>query len=173
MASCAGHSISRASQAVSKKTRLIVVTNPNNPSGGVLNQREMDEIVRVARKANAWLLADEIYRGAEVSGPLTPTFWGRYDKLLVTSGLSKAFGAPGLRIGWIAGPPKAMAKLCTYHDYTTLTPTMLVDRLARIMMRPARREKFWNAPARSFAATCRSWKLGSIRTTISSPTSRP
>ncbi len=128
-------------KAVSKKTRLIVVTNPNNPTGAVLNEQEMEEVLDVARKANAWLLVDEIYRGAEVSGPLTPTFWGRYDKLLITSGLSKAFGAPGLRIGWIVGPPKTIARLCSYHDYTTLTPTMLGDRLARIIMEPARREK--------------------------------
>jgi hypothetical protein len=48
----------------------------------------MDEGVRVARQARAWLLVDENYRGAEVNGPLTSTFWGRYDKLLITSGLS-------------------------------------------------------------------------------------
>jgi aspartate/methionine/tyrosine aminotransferase len=128
-------------RAVDKKTRLIVVTNPNNPTGAVLNQQEMDEVVRVARKARAWLLVDEIYRGAEISGPLTPTFWGSYDKLLITSGLSKAFGLPGLRLGWIVAPPKTIAKLCSYHDYTTLTPTMLSDRLARIVMEPARREQ--------------------------------
>jgi aspartate/methionine/tyrosine aminotransferase len=128
-------------RAVSKKTRLIVVTNPNNPTGAVLNQSEMDEIVRVARKARAWLLVDEIYRGAEVSGPLTPTFWRSYDKLLITSGLSKAFGLPGLRLGWIVAVPKTIAKLCSYHDYTTLTPTILSDRLARIVMEPARREQ--------------------------------
>ncbi len=128
-------------RAVSKKTRLIVVTNPNNPTGGVLNQDEMTEIVRVARKARAWLLVDEIYRGAEVSGPLTPTFWGSYDKVLITSGLSKAFGLPGLRLGWIVAPPKTIAKLCSYHDYTTLTPTILSDRLARIVMEPTRREQ--------------------------------
>jgi len=128
-------------RAVSKKTRLIVVTNPNNPTGAVLNQEEMDEIVRVARKAHAWLLVDEIYRGAEVGGPLTPTFWGSYDKVLITSGLSKAFGLPGLRLGWIVAPPKTIAKLCSYHDYTTLTPTILSDRLARIVMEPERREQ--------------------------------
>ena len=49
-------------RAVSKKTRLIVVTNPNNPTGGVLNEQEMDEVVRVAHQARAWLLVDEIYR---------------------------------------------------------------------------------------------------------------
>ena len=128
-------------RAVSKKTRLIVVTNPNNPTGAVLNQQEMNEIVRVARKARAWLLVDEIYRGAEVSGPLAPTFWGSYDRVLITSGLSKAFGLPGLRLGWIVAPPKTIAKLCSYHDYTTLTPTILSDRLARIVMEPARREQ--------------------------------
>ncbi len=128
-------------RAVSRKTRLIVVTNPNNPTGAVLNQEEMDEVVRVARKARAWLLVDEIYRGAELNGPLTPTFWGRYDKLLITSGLSKAFGLPGLRLGWIVAPPKTISKLRSYHDYTTLTPTILSDRLARIVMEPARREQ--------------------------------
>jgi len=127
-------------RAVNGKTRLIVVTNPNNPTGAVLTESEMDEIVRAARRVNAWLIADEIYRGAEVSGPISPTFWGRYDKLLLTSGLSKAFGLPGLRIGWIVGPAKTIAKLCQYRDYTTLTPTYLSDRLACIVMQPARRE---------------------------------
>jgi aspartate/methionine/tyrosine aminotransferase len=127
-------------RAVSSKTRVIVVTNPNNPTGGVLNEQEMDEIIHVARRAKAWLLVDEIYRGAEVSGDISPSFWGRYDKVIVTSGLSKAFGLPGLRIGWIVAPPKLIAKLCRYRDYTTLTPTFFSDRLARIAMEPKRRD---------------------------------
>lgn len=128
-------------RAVTKKTKLIVVTNPNNPTGAVLNEEEMSELIRVACKANAWLLVDEIYRGAEVRDSITPTFWGRYDKLLITCGLSKAFGLPGLRIGWIVAPAKTIAQLCRYRDYTTLTPTFLSDRLARIVMEPARREQ--------------------------------
>lgn len=127
-------------RVVTKKTRLIVVTNPNNPTGAVLTEQEMEEVVRIARKANAWLLADEIYRGAEINGPTSPSFWGRYDKLLITSGLSKAFGLPGLRIGWVVGPPKTVAKLWSYRDYTTIAPTLLSDRLARMVMEPARRE---------------------------------
>jgi aspartate/methionine/tyrosine aminotransferase len=128
-------------RAVTRETRLIVVTNPNNPTGSVLNESEMQEVVRVARKARAWLLVDEIYRGAEVDGPISPTFWGRYHQVLITSGLSKAFGLPGLRIGWIVGPPKTLAQLCRYRDYTTLTPTILSDRLARVAMEPKRREQ--------------------------------
>ncbi|MGA7907903.1 MAG: aminotransferase class I/II-fold pyridoxal phosphate-dependent enzyme [Candidatus Sulfotelmatobacter sp.] len=128
-------------RAVTKRTRLIVVTNPNNPTGAVLTEDEMQAVVRAAQRVNAWLLVDEIYRGAEIQGSLTPTFWGRYDKLIITSGLSKAFGLPGLRLGWIVAPAKLIAKLCRFHDYTTLTPTILSDRLARIVMEPSRREK--------------------------------
>ncbi|HSB74659.1 MAG TPA: aminotransferase class I/II-fold pyridoxal phosphate-dependent enzyme, partial [Terriglobales bacterium] len=128
-------------RTVTKKTRLIVITNPNNPTGAVLTEAEMQAVIRAARRANTWLLADEIYRGAELRGGLTPSFWGRYDKLLITSGLSKAFGMPGLRIGWIVGPPKMIAKLCSYHDYLTLTPGYLSERLARIALEPQQREQ--------------------------------
>jgi aspartate/methionine/tyrosine aminotransferase len=129
-------------RAVTKRTRLIMVTNPNNPTGAVLTSEEMDEIVRAARGVGAWIVSDEVYRGAEIAGgELSPTFWGRYPRVLVTSGLSKAFGLPGLRIGWIAGPLRTIARLWSYHDYTTLTPSMLSDRLARAALEPRRREE--------------------------------
>ena len=128
-------------RAVTRKTRLILVTNPNNPTGAILTEEEMEEIVRVARRAGAWIVADEVYRGAEVVGnEPSPTFWGRYGKVICTAGLSKAFGLPGLRIGWIVGPPRRVASLWGYQDYTTLTPTMLSDRLARVAMEPRRRD---------------------------------
>lgn len=127
-------------RAVTKKTRLILVTNPNNPTGAVLTEEEMDAIVGAARKAGAWIVADEIYRGAEVSGPVTPSFWGRYERVLITSGLSKAFGLPGLRIGWVVGPPKTVERIWSYRDYTTIAIGMLSERLARIVMEPSRRE---------------------------------
>jgi aspartate/methionine/tyrosine aminotransferase len=129
-------------KAVTNRTRLILVTNPNNPTGTILTQQEMDEVVRVARRAGAWIVADEVYRGAEVrSDRLTPTFWGRYNKVIVTAGLSKAFSLPGLRIGWIVAPKKMVDHLWSYQDYTTITPAILSDRLARIAMEPARRGK--------------------------------
>jgi hypothetical protein len=126
--------------AVTHRTRILLVTNPNNPTGAVLTGDEMEAIARAARRAGAWIVADEVYRGAEVSGPATPTFWGRHDRVIVTAGLSKAFGLPGLRIGWIVAPPKIVAHLRKYRDYTTLTPTAVSDRLAAIAMEPARRE---------------------------------
>lgn len=128
-------------KAVKRNTRVIVVTNPNNPTGAVLTKAEMDAIIAAADRVGAWIMADEIYRGAEVAGPLTPTFAGRYDKLVITGGLSKAFGLPGLRTGWIVAPPKLIRHLCQYHDYLTLTPSFLSDYLADIVMQPARRDQ--------------------------------
>ncbi len=127
-------------RAVTPRTRVILVTNPNNPTGTILTAEEMDEIVRAARRSGAWIIADEIYRGAEISGTTTPSFWGRHDRVLITSGLSKAFGLPGLRIGWILGPAPVVKRLWSYRDYTTIAPGALSDYLARIAMEPERRE---------------------------------
>lgn len=127
--------------AVTKDTGVIVVTNPNNPTGSVLTESEMDAIVAAADRVGAWLVVDEIYRGAEPSGPMTPTFMGRYDKLVITGGLSKAFGLPGLRTGWIVAEPKLIQHLCQYHDYMTLTPSYLSDYLADAVMREPMRSK--------------------------------
>jgi hypothetical protein len=65
--------------------------------------------------------------------------WGRCDRVIITSGLSKAYGLPGLRIGWVVGPPTIAAGLWTYHDYTTIAPGALSDALARRALEPARR----------------------------------
>jgi aspartate/methionine/tyrosine aminotransferase len=89
----------------------------------------------------AWVLADEIYRGAELDGVETASVWGRYERVIVTSGLSKAYGLPGLRIGWIASTPELVATTWAYHDYTTIGPGTLSDRFARIALQPAMRVK--------------------------------
>ena len=127
-------------QAVTPKTNVILVTNPNNPTGAVLTEDEMEVVVETARGVGAWILADEIYRGAEVEGGTTPTFWGRYEKVVVTSGLSKAFALPGLRLGWVVAPEELLEQIWIHHDYVTTTTGLLNDRLAAIAMEPVRRE---------------------------------
>jgi aspartate/methionine/tyrosine aminotransferase len=134
--------LEQLAEVARRKPRVIMVCNPNNPTGAVLSEAEMDAVVAAARRARAWLVADEIYRGAEASSDETsPTFWGRYDKVVITAGLSKAFGIPGLRIGWIVAPPRMIEAVWRHHDYTTLTPGMLSDRLACIALQPAIREQ--------------------------------
>jgi aspartate/methionine/tyrosine aminotransferase len=126
-------------RVVSPRTKLIIVCTPNNPTGARLTSAELDEIARIAGRHGSWVLSDEVYRGAELDGEESPSMWGRYDRTIVTSGLSKAYGLPGLRIGWIAAPASFVASTWTYHDYTTIAPAALSDRLARIALRPERR----------------------------------
>ncbi len=127
-------------RAVTPKTNVILITNPNNPTGAVLTAAEMDAVVDVACKAGAWLVVDEVYRGAEVQGEMTPSFWGRYEKVVITSGLSKAFGLGGLRTGWVVAPPELIEELRVRLDYLTCTPSLLSDHLGTIVMEPQRRE---------------------------------
>jgi aspartate/methionine/tyrosine aminotransferase len=128
-------------RAVTPRTKVVMVCNPNNPTGYVLSADEMDAVVAAADRVGAWIVADEIYRGAEVDGEeATPTFWGRADRVIVTSGLSKAFGMPGLRVGWAVAPPATIRDLWIRHDYTTLTPGVVSDALCAIAMEPVRRD---------------------------------
>jgi aspartate/methionine/tyrosine aminotransferase len=124
---------------VTPRTKLIAICNPNNPTGVRFEAGDLDRIAAIADRHGSWILSDEIYRGAERDGRETPTIWGRSDRVLVTSGLSKAYGLPGLRIGWIVGPPERIAALWAYHDYTTIAPGALNDALARHALAPARR----------------------------------
>lgn len=123
------------------RTRMIVVCNPNNPTGAVLTDAEMEAIVGVASRSGAWILADEIYQGSERDGVTTASFWGRYDRVIVTNGLSKAYGLPGLRIGWIVAPAELIARMWSYHDYTTIAPGTLSDALACVALSPEGRAR--------------------------------
>jgi aspartate/methionine/tyrosine aminotransferase len=126
---------------VSPRTKLIIICTPNNPTGARLTSADLDAIAAVADSVGAWVLSDEIYRGAELDGVESPSMWGRSPRAIVTSGLSKAYGLPGLRVGWIAGPPDLVASCWSYHDYTTIAPGALSDRMARAALAPERRAR--------------------------------
>ncbi len=110
--------------------RFILVTNPNNPTGTALSRESMEGIVAQAERASAWILADEVYCGAELGDTETPSFWGMYDRVVATNSMSKAYGLPGLRIGWIVAPPELAEDLWARTDYTTIAPATLSDALA-------------------------------------------
>jgi len=128
-------------KVVTKKTKLIILTNPNNPTGAVLSQEVMETIINLADKAGAWIIADEVYQGAERDGERTPSFFGRHGRVVVVNGLSKAYGLPGVRIGWIVAPEEFIKKTWPFHDYTTISPSILSDCLARIALAPQNRRK--------------------------------
>jgi len=90
--------------AINERTRVVVVTNPNNPTGAILRPAGRKAIIEAARRVGAWILADEVYSGAELNGIETPSFFGEYERVVATGSLSKAYGLPGLRIGWASRP---------------------------------------------------------------------
>jgi aspartate/methionine/tyrosine aminotransferase len=116
--------------------RVLLVTNPSNPTGAVLAPDRMDAIAAHAAEYGAWIVADEVYSGAEVSGPETPSFYGRHDRVVCTHSLSKAYGLPGLRVGWTISTPELAEELWSRTDYTTITPAILSDALATLALSP-------------------------------------
>ncbi len=128
--------------AVSKKTIAIAICNPNNPTGTVMNDEHLKAIADIAQDAGVPVISDEIYQGAENEGPLTPSMFDYYDSVIITSSLSKVYGLPGLRLGWIVSSKPELAKeLWAYSDYTTICPSKLSDWLAIIALQPETRKK--------------------------------
>lgn len=137
-----GVDIDELNRAVTDKTKLIAVCNPNNPTGHIMSEEEMDAIVAAAARVGAWLLADEVYAGAErVQEEKTPSFWGRYDRVLAHASTSKAYGLPGLRVGWSVTTPELAAEMWARQDYITIGNTMLGNKLAAYALSEAVRPR--------------------------------
>lgn len=129
--------LAELSENVTAKTRLIAVCNPDNPTGRAMTADEMEAIINQADKVGAWILADEVYAGAERLTDLqTPSFFGRYDKVVATGSMSKAYGMPGLRVGWAVGPAGIIDDIWARHEYTTISATMLSNKLAAVALSP-------------------------------------
>jgi aspartate/methionine/tyrosine aminotransferase len=120
---------------IGERTRAIIVTNPSNPTGAVLSDAARRAIIDAAARVGAWILADEVYTGAERTGHDTQSFFGGYPRVIATGSLSKAYGLPGLRIGWVVADEAEAAALWARTDYTTISPGDLTDRLAAIALR--------------------------------------
>jgi aspartate/methionine/tyrosine aminotransferase len=132
-----GLNLDEMNEVVTNETRLIAVCNPNNPTGYILTEAEMEAIVSAADRVGAWILSDEVYRGAErETDEESPSFYGRYEKVLAVGGLSKAYGLPGLRVGWVVGPETTVDDIWARHEYTTLSATMLSNKLAALALSP-------------------------------------
>ena len=126
---------------VGPKTKLIAICNPNNPAGSIMNAEDLDRVAEIASRHGTWVLSDEIYHGAELDGSSTPTMWGRHDRVMVTNSLSKAYGLPGLRLGWLVGPEETVRRCWGRHDYMSIAPGTLSDLLAAKALEPERRRR--------------------------------
>jgi aspartate/methionine/tyrosine aminotransferase len=120
---------------------FVLITNPNNPTGASLTDESMNAIAALTEKHGAWILADEVYAGAETGDERTRSFWGCHDRVLVTNSLSKAYGLPGLRLGWVLGPDDLVNELWGRTDYTTIAPASVSDQLACVALEPETRAR--------------------------------
>ncbi len=137
--------------------KLIYLVNPNNPTGSVLTREERQEIVSIAAKAGAWILADEVYRGVERhTDHETPSFWGEYDKVVAVNSLSKAYGLAGLRLGWMVAPTDLVGPLWRRHEYAVISAAAPSMRLAELALAEPMRSRLI---ARQRELSRNGWKL--------------
>ena len=86
---------------VTPKTKLIFLTNPNNPTGQVMDEAVLKQVVTAAERVGAYVLVDEVYAGLEWQGQRNPSIAGLYERGITTGSVSKALGLQGLRTGWL------------------------------------------------------------------------
>lgn len=109
-------------RSLTPRTRLVVVNFPHNPTGFMPSHQEFDTLVRIARQRGLYLLGDEMYRFLEHDpAHRLPAVCDVYEKGISLSGLSKSFGLPGLRLGWLATRDASLLSRCQeIKDYTTI-----------------------------------------------------
>jgi aspartate/methionine/tyrosine aminotransferase len=120
---------------ITSNTKLIAVTNPNNPTGSVMDRAMMQRIADTAARVGAYVLCDEVYRGVDQAGDtLTVSMADLYERGISTGSMSKAFSLAGLRLGWIVGPKDLIHGVSIHRDYNTISVGMLDDHFASIAL---------------------------------------
>nr|MDQ3045538.1 aminotransferase class I/II-fold pyridoxal phosphate-dependent enzyme [Chloroflexota bacterium] len=121
-------------QLVTPQTKLIIVNTPHNPTGAMLREEQLREIYALAEANDAYLLCDEAYRWLDIPGgdPFAPPARSVGAHGISVGTLSKPFGLPGLRIGWIAATDDVISACWSMRDYISLSPGKLSDALAVI-----------------------------------------
>ena len=128
--------------AVDNKTRIIHVVNPNNPTGCVLSNEDRAALIEVAASHNAWIVADEVYIGTERNtDEPTASLWGSYDRVIAVNSMSKAYGLPGLRLGWLVAPKELINDFWRRHEYASIAASMMSMKLAEAALEPTTRAK--------------------------------
>jgi aspartate/methionine/tyrosine aminotransferase len=122
---------------VTPATKLIVLNTPHNPTGAILSAADLERVYRLAASVGAYVLADEAYRWLDLPGgePLAPPMRDLGTTAVSVGTLSKPFGLPGLRIGWIAATEEVIARCWGTRDYISLSPAGLSDALADVALR--------------------------------------
>ncbi|KAI1853054.1 hypothetical protein JX265_012810 [Neoarthrinium moseri] len=126
---------------IKSNTKMIVINNPNNPTGATIPTETLKQIIEVAREKGIIVFADEVYRPLYHSldaDKIPPSALSLgYEKVVVTSSMSKAWALAGIRVGWIASQdPSIIEKVALVRDYTTISVSQIDDQVARYALSP-------------------------------------
>jgi aspartate/methionine/tyrosine aminotransferase len=123
--------------AITQRTRLLVLNFPHNPTGYLPDRATLDAILAIARRHHLTIFSDEMYRLLEHDpANRLPPLCDLYEDAVTLSGMSKTYGLPGLRIGWLATQrPDLPPRWLVFKDYTTICNSAPSEILALIGLR--------------------------------------
>ena len=126
--------------AITPRTRMIFLTNPNNPTGRLIPEADLRALARLAERHGIWLVVDEVYAGLEWEGPRPPTIAGMTRFGITTGSVSKALGLQGLRTGWmICQAPEVIRDAMILRENGSEIMNVLGEHIAEVALRPDRR----------------------------------
>lgn len=127
--------INELKQLVNSKTKLIILNNPNNPSGSLMPQSLLESIVDVAQEVNAYVMCDEVYRFLTQEKQYSPSIVDLYEHGIATGNMAKVFSLAGLRLGWIATrDTQVMSNIHNHRDYNTISSGVLNEMIANVAL---------------------------------------
>ena len=116
-------------------TKMICINNPNNPTGAMMEENLLKEIADIARRADAYVLCDEVYRGLTREEANTPSIADLYEKGIAVGSMSKVFSLAGLRLGWIACRDREVTRsLLSHRDYNLISCGLFDEALAAVAL---------------------------------------
>ena len=121
-------------------TKMICLNNPNNPTGALIPPELLREIIEIARRVDAYILCDEVYRGLTQTDCEVESIADLYEKGISVSSMSKVFSLAGLRLGWIASKdPEVLAACLSHRDYNLISCSILDEAVAGLALKHADR----------------------------------
>lgn len=129
----------RLAELVNERTKIIFVTNPNNPTGQRFSEDDLMALVEQAKRVGAWLIVDEVYAGLEWEGSRSSSIAGMYEKGITTGSVSKALGLQGLRTGWlICRNREFVMDAIILRENSSEIMNIMGEVIAEVAMRPER-----------------------------------
>lgn len=149
---------------LTRRTKLICINNPNNPTGAVIPDEMLERIAEIAKTNNSWVLSDEVYRGLNLVGkPYSKSMADIYEKGISVGSMSKTYSLPGLRVGWVCARADLINEINKHREYNTISISALDDYYSAIALENHKQIALRNfAIMREGYETLKNWLNGEV-----------